>query len=1827
MHYKKRTLIKTTLVWLALCICFGPHRVQAQITPANDGTGTLVNTNSVNSKQFDITGGTQSGENLFHSFQQFGLNQGQIANFLSNPNIQNILGRVVGGDASVINGLIQVTGGNSNLYLMNPAGIIFGQNASLNVPAAFTATTANGIGFGNNLWFNAVGNNNYANLSGNPSDFAFTSNQLGSIFNAGNLTVGQGQNLTILGGTIVNTGTISAPGGNITIAAVPGERLVSIGFFGSLLSLELPAQTAVNAPNTSPKSLPELLTGGNTNDATGVSVENGRVILTSSGKEIPSDTGTNIVSGNVSASAGKINILGEKVGLIGANVDVSGKNGGGTVLVGGDYQGKGTVPNSQRTVISSNTVINANATQNGDGGKVIVWADGSTRFGGRITARGGIQGGNGGLVETSGKNHLDVMGGKVDAGASNGLAGTWLLDPTDINIVNGASGTIDDYGYFEPFDNSNISPATIESALNDGTNVIISTSYGNGGNGDITLTDSIFQIEGGDASLTLTGRRFLLGSSSPTISISSTGELTFDINQVNPEETTNTDSINNAISAIGTVAGNRTINLGAGTYEGDTVNLNKNVTINGVGADSTTVSGNNANRVFNVAYNTNATLQNLTVSKGNQSSSGGGIYNNGILTVNNSTIKDNVSQSLLGLGGGGGGIFNAITATATVNNSTISGNSSQSDGGGIFNNGGTITLKNSTISNNSAQNNGGGIHNSGILGFIFDDEFSLPSSTGSLSIGGSLISGNSAPTGSEIFNDTTLTEFTSFGYNIFGNSDNSGLSGATPTATDIVPSVSLDKILAPLANNGGLTQTHALVAGSPAIDAGAPDSTLTTDQRGGQRGTGGINSGSRIDIGAYEVTSSSLVTRTDDDINAGSLRSAINFTNGNVNPVTGSADNIVLFDTNGVFGNPQTISLTQGKLTLNNTQGTTTIQGTGKDKLTISGAGNWSVFSNELGASAILQDLTVTQGRFSGIANNGGTLTVNNSNISGNFSPKPFEASNGIANFSGTLTVNDSNINGNSGSGISNYSGTSTVNNSNISGNSDSAFSNIGGILNVNNVTASNNSRRGIFSFGTLRVSNSNISNNSETGIFVASGTLAVDNSIISNNSGRGIFVASGTLAVDKSTISNNSGSGIFVNSGNTLVNKSTISHNISSTQGGGIFNSFGTLTISNSNINSNTSSIGAGIMSIGTLTISDSAIDNNISSYYGGGIYHSGNDLKISNSTISGNTSSLGGGIFAPSATFTIRNSIFSDNNSSKDGGAIYQSGGISTISDSTFTNNKASGDGGAIYESGGISTISDSTLSGNTAKNNGGGIYNDGGTITVKNSTLSNNSAQNNGGGIHNIGIPEITFDDGFISSGSTGNLLVGNNLIAGNTAAIGSEIFNDSTLASFTSLGYNIFGNSNNSGLNGATPTDTDIVPSVSVKQIIAPLGNYGGTTQTHALLPGSLAINAGDPNVTTPDQRGVARVGRADIGAFESQGFTIKTTDGDNQSTTVNQNFNNPLTVTVTANDPNEPVAGGVVTYTASTIGASANLSANQATINASGQASITAKANTTTGNYGVNVGSNGIANTTTFNLTNQADAPASITAMAGNNQNTTVNNPFATNLQALVKDQYGNVVPNAKITFTTPKSGASAITNNTITTDINGQVSIPVKANTIAGGYTVSLGDSGASAQFSLTNNPDKPSKITATAGNNQSTVVNTQFATNLQALVTDQYGNAIPNASITFTTPTSGASGTIAGSTFNTNKNGQVSIPVTANTIPDSYIIGVYINGVAEGANFNLTNQLETILQENLVRLGRDLQDETENKTEETLENTDPVLCVSAQSRSEFPRLPICSSN
>ena len=404
------------------------HPTLAQIIP--NGAGTIANPQG---NQINITGGTQAGANLFHSFRDFNLNSSQIATFLSNPQIQNILARVNGGNPSVINGLLQVSGGNSHLFLMNPSGIIFGANARLNIPASFTATTANQIGFGNNL-FNAFGDNNFSALTGNPDSFLFTTTPAGSIVNAGNLSVTSGQEISLIGGNIINTGNLNAPGGNITLAAVPGTNRVRISQPGQLLSLEIipPINGELRGVD-----LPRLLTGSSLSNIT----TNGETLQVA-GINVPTGQGINITSGNLSLASPvpvgegsgvrAINILGDRVALVNANLNVSGIGGGGTIRVGGEYQGRGNNPfNSRITYVDSNSFLNVDAINSGNGGRVIVWADDTTRFYGTITGRGVT--GSGGFVEVSGKESL-AFDGRVELPGAHGLFGTLLLDPTDITI-------------------------------------------------------------------------------------------------------------------------------------------------------------------------------------------------------------------------------------------------------------------------------------------------------------------------------------------------------------------------------------------------------------------------------------------------------------------------------------------------------------------------------------------------------------------------------------------------------------------------------------------------------------------------------------------------------------------------------------------------------------------------------------------------------------------------------------------------------------------------------------------------------------------------------------------------------------------------------------------------------------------------------------------------------------------------------------------------------------------------------------------------------------------------------------------------------------------------------------------------------------------------------------------------------------------------------------------------------------------------------------------------------------------------------------------------
>ncbi len=321
--------------------------------------------------------------------------------------------------------------------------------------------------------------------------------------------------------------------------------------------------------------------------------------------------------------------------------------------------------------------------------------------------------------------------------------------------------------------------------------------------------------------------------------------------------------------------------------------------------------------------------------------------------------------------------------------------------------------------------------------------------------------GVSAPSNSIGLAGGSLSAFSA--YNLIGTGGTGGLVNGISGNIVNVPTIALTSSLGTLANNGGPTDTIALLGGSPAIDNGSTTipgvTTPTVDQRGALRGPAGLNAGSTVDIGAYEASSSYLVNTTADSTEVGTLRAAVSWTNysSNDNPenLSKPAPNTVVFDTSGVFATPQTITLTMGTMVLSDTNAAgMAIDGPGA-ALTISGGNQVEVFQVNSGVTATLTDLTISGGSSSsggGILNDG-TLTVDADTLVDNSAA----SGGGIFNAVGsTLTVLQTTVTGNtaaSGAGIDN-AGTLTLTNSTIAANTSTASG--GGIENSGTLKAVN---------------------------------------------------------------------------------------------------------------------------------------------------------------------------------------------------------------------------------------------------------------------------------------------------------------------------------------------------------------------------------------------------------------------------------------------------------------------------------------------------------------------------------------------------------------------------------------------------------------------------------------------------------------------------------------------------------------------------------------------------------------------------------------------------
>ncbi|NEO88221.1 MAG: DUF4347 domain-containing protein, partial [Spirulina sp. SIO3F2] len=664
------------LVWTTSLLLISPMFLASSgwaqsITAAPDGTGTTI---TINGNIYHIEGGTQAGTNLFHSFQNFGLNTGEIADFFSQPNIINIFGRITGGNASIIDGLIQA---NPNLYLMNPAGIVFGANAQLNVGGDFFATTAEQICFEESC-FNSVGLNNYHVLAGSPTTLSFLQSQPGGLINAGTLEVLKGKSIHLSGGTVVNLGQIGAPGGNATMAAIPGERRVRLSQPGNLLSVEITDE--VLTTGIDPLALPELL----------------------------ATTPEHLQAKVVSAPLGNIAIGGE---ITAEHIDL--------------YATGQVTPNEPNLVQGDIRVIRFSET--GENPFQAVFIDRRTDnpeallYGAEAgTVAQIIEKDEQGIAEIS--EQLAVISeavGELESVAivAEGNAGNFWLGNQWIR-----AGNITDY---------QAQLQTWESALTSNADILLYSCLTALGTTGETLIASLANLTGADvaASINATG-------SANYDADWNLEHSTGDIEASNPFTGTTladwegkllTRTItNNADSGTRTLRDALTDNSGGFALpvtDGDTIVFNlagsantitlsseilwttDNLTLDGAnaGGAEVVVDGNNATRLFNISA-ANATIENITLQRGNAGNGGAIRGGSGALTLNNVQVLNNSASAI---GGVGGGIYS--DGDVTLNNSVLTGNSSGFWGGGLFNSRimANIVLNNSTIAHNSAVLGGG----------------------------------------------------------------------------------------------------------------------------------------------------------------------------------------------------------------------------------------------------------------------------------------------------------------------------------------------------------------------------------------------------------------------------------------------------------------------------------------------------------------------------------------------------------------------------------------------------------------------------------------------------------------------------------------------------------------------------------------------------------------------------------------------------------------------------------------------------------------------------------------------------------------------------------------------------------------------------------------------------------------------------------------------------------------------------------------------------------------------------------------------------------------
>lgn len=465
---------------------------------ANPEGGQVAAGQATISSNGSITEIHQTTDRAVIDWRGFDIAPGEHTRFHQPSSAAFTLNRVKTMNPSHIDGRITA---NGRIAIVNPNGVYFGSGAQVDV-GGLIATTAD------------IRNDDFMN---GRMTFDAPGAPGAKIINNGQITAGEAGLVGLVAPQVENTGVIEAKLGKVTLASGDTFTMDMTGDDFIHVAIDEPeAQKIIQSGRVSAsggtitltaaaarQNVDALIVNKGVIEANSVGTRNGKIILSAAGANKTSKSGvsTAINEGRITASGlnakekgGDVKITGDQIGVMSAaSIDVSGVEGGGTVLLGGDFQGGGTtVPTARQTFVGADATINARATQTGNGGKVIVWADEVTRYAGHVDVDAGVQSGDGGFVEISGKNQLDFQG-TVSARAEQGEMGTLLLDPTDITISNAANNNVNGATPFSPTVDdgpSNLNVTTLQTALA-AANVTVQTRATGTQLGDITVVDPI----------------------------------------------------------------------------------------------------------------------------------------------------------------------------------------------------------------------------------------------------------------------------------------------------------------------------------------------------------------------------------------------------------------------------------------------------------------------------------------------------------------------------------------------------------------------------------------------------------------------------------------------------------------------------------------------------------------------------------------------------------------------------------------------------------------------------------------------------------------------------------------------------------------------------------------------------------------------------------------------------------------------------------------------------------------------------------------------------------------------------------------------------------------------------------------------------------------------------------------------------------------------------------------------------------------------------------------------------------------------------------------